>query len=67
VRVITREGIPPEFSGAIPFRSTGHHALRIIPRIREMTANTINMWIKPPTLYTNTPRSQPISRITARR
>jgi len=48
--------------------STPKHAgqaLLIIPRISDITANTINTWIKPPTLYTNTPNSQPISNMTA--
>ena len=30
-----------------------------------MSANTIKIWISPPTLYTKTPNSHPISKITA--
>jgi len=41
------------------------HALLMMPRIREISARTINIWINPPTLYTNTPKSQPMIRITA--
>ena len=35
------------------------------PSIREIRARTMRMWIKPPTLYTKTPRSQPINKMTA--
>jgi hypothetical protein len=40
-------------------------ALLIIPSISEITARTMRICIRPPTLYTKTPRSQPIRRITA--
>lgn len=45
-------------------KQTGH-ALLIIPRINDMTANTINTWTNPPTLYTKTPKSQPMIKMTA--
>jgi hypothetical protein len=35
------------------------------PNINEIKAKTIRIWIKPPTLYTKTPRSHPINKMTA--
>ena len=40
-------------------------ALLITPSINAISARTIRIWIKPPTLYTKTPRSHPISKMTA--
>ncbi len=40
-------------------------ALRITPNISAISARTIRIWIIPPTLYTKTPRSHPISKMTA--
>ncbi len=40
-------------------------ARRIIPNISAIIANTNKIWIKPVTLYTKTPSSHPIIKITA--
>jgi hypothetical protein len=50
--------------GPITPKHTGQ-ALLMMPSINEITANTIKTWIRPPTLYTNTPKSHPIKRMTA--
>jgi hypothetical protein len=53
-------------SGTGRYTSRGcHQALLITPSISEIRARTIRIWIMPPTLYTKTPRSHPISKMTA--
>ncbi len=55
-QALQRRTLPPKHAG---------QALLMIPKISDISANTINMWIRPPTLYTNTPKSQPMRSMTA--